>query len=62
MMIGKFPTKEFFQKCGLENEYFILSEACMHGDIITLEAELDKKMSLYLNSGIYFLMDQLELN
>jgi hypothetical protein len=37
MLIGKFPTKEFLQRFNLEDTYWGIAEACMRGDIASLE-------------------------
>lgn len=59
MLIGKFPTNKFLQASDLAGEYEQISKACMDGDIIIFEAEIDKNMSIFLKSGIYFAIEKL---
>lgn len=61
MLIGRFPTKEFLKECDLEKEFKNISFACMNGDIVALDQQIDINMSHFLKSGVYFAIEKLKM-
>jgi myosin heavy subunit len=59
MLIGKFPTKEFLQRFHLEDTYWGIAEACMRGDISSLEKSIETNMQVFIRSGVYFALEKL---
>jgi nuclear mRNA export protein PCID2/THP1 len=59
MQIGSFPSDQMLTEFDLVNEYSGIRDACISGDIQTLESEIEKNMQIYLSSGVYLTVEKL---
>ena len=57
MQVGKFPDHAFLKEHNLERQYHLLSQACMNGDILQLEEQIQTNQQEYIQSGVYLALE-----
>jgi hypothetical protein len=53
-----FPTQALLEKYGL-NEYIEITQACMNGDLISFEQQLELHMDSLVQQGVYLVVERL---
>lgn len=60
MINGRFPSQTLLERYGL-SEYIEVNDACLKGDMQSLEQAISANMDQYIQSGVFIVVERLRM-